>query len=431
MPASLGDVLRPKSPAVKRYLGGTHRYRDPVETLRVISPHFAAVGLTRIADVTGLDRIGIPVCMAVRPNSRSLSVAQGKGLTLPLAKVSAAMESIETHHAEYVSLPTRTASYRELSKTASVCDPATLSLHPMSIYHDDLPLDWINGFDLLQGHEVFIPYDLVHCCYLADSNRRPVFTMSSNGLASGNHLLEAVSHAICEVVERDAASLWEWRTLDPQADGGLVDLATVNSPACQKLFDSLAGAGVSAYVWDQTSDVGIPTFACAIIEHKPERFPHALGPYPGFGCHLSKDVALIRAITEAAQSRLTHISGARDDMFRSSYLMIASEQGTAELTKRILESRPTVDYSALPSPATDTLDEDVSAELSLLTRAGFERAIMVDLTDPTIGIPVVRMVIPGMEFRTKHDPLPRGLRSRTRQRLVTQQLTRMILQEQK
>jgi ribosomal protein S12 methylthiotransferase accessory factor len=111
--------------------------------------------------------------------------------------------------------------------------------------------------------------------------------------------------------------------------------------------------------------------------------------------------------------------------------MLASEQGTAELTKRILESRPTVDYSALPSLATDTLDEDVSAELSLLTRAGFERAIMVDLTDPTIGIPVVRMVIPGMEFRTKHDPLPHGLRSRTRQRLVTQQLTRMILKEQK
>jgi ribosomal protein S12 methylthiotransferase accessory factor len=43
------------------------------------------MGVTRIANVTGLDRIGIPVAIAVRPNSRSVSVAQGKGQTVPLA----------------------------------------------------------------------------------------------------------------------------------------------------------------------------------------------------------------------------------------------------------------------------------------------------------------------------------------------------------
>src|SRR5262245_22815534 len=118
----------------KAYTLGVHRSRPPAETFHEIASHFAALGITRIADVTGLDTIGIPVCVAVRPNSRSLSVSQGKGLTLEQARVSAAMESIETHHAEFTALPIRTGSYRELAPGAAVCDPLTLNLQSRSIY---------------------------------------------------------------------------------------------------------------------------------------------------------------------------------------------------------------------------------------------------------------------------------------------------------
>lgn len=422
---SLADAL--DRSVAKGYTHGVHRSRRPAETFQAIAQHFAAVGLTRIADVTGLDTIGIPVCVAVRPNSRSLSVSQGKGLTLEQAKVSAAMESIETHHAEFTTLPLRTGSYRELAATMAVCDPATLNLHARSFYHADLPLQWVCGFDLIQRRETLVPYDLVHCSFLRGSNRAPLFSMSSNGLASGNHLLEAISHGLCEVVERDAAFFWEWRVVDPKADAGLVDLTTVDSEPCRALLDTLERAKVSAYVWDQTSDVGIPTFACAIIEPRPERLLLALGPYTGFGCHLSKEIALIRAITEAAQSRLTHISGARDDMFRRSYLTYRSDDVATDMTARISQSRANVDFAALPSLATDTLEGDVTTQLGMLTRAGFDQAIVVDLSDPAIGIAVVRVIIPGMEFRAKHEALLTRLGSRTKERLLKQDLTRLVL----
>jgi YcaO-like protein with predicted kinase domain len=87
----------------KTYMRGTHRLIPPAETLARLKPLLPQMGITRLANVTGLDTIGIPVVMSVRPCSRSLSVSQGKGLDLDSAKASAAMESIEGYHAERVS----------------------------------------------------------------------------------------------------------------------------------------------------------------------------------------------------------------------------------------------------------------------------------------------------------------------------------------
>jgi ribosomal protein S12 methylthiotransferase accessory factor len=97
----------------KAFLRGTHRVCSPEETWERIQPAFGPAGLTRVADVTRLDVIGIPVFQAVRPRSRNLSVSQGKGATPMAARVSAAMEALELWHAEDVShLPRRTASTR-------------------------------------------------------------------------------------------------------------------------------------------------------------------------------------------------------------------------------------------------------------------------------------------------------------------------------
>src|SRR5262249_42558185 len=84
--------------AAKHYLRGTHRAAAPAETLRRFGPCMASVGITRLADITGLDAIGLPVFVAIRPTSRALSTAQGKGLDRDAAKASAMMESIESWH---------------------------------------------------------------------------------------------------------------------------------------------------------------------------------------------------------------------------------------------------------------------------------------------------------------------------------------------
>ena len=84
------------------------------------------MGITRIANVTGLDTIGIPVVMVCRPNSRSVSVSQGKGLTLAAAKASGVMESVEGYHAEHITLALEMLELQELRYSHRVADPEDL-----------------------------------------------------------------------------------------------------------------------------------------------------------------------------------------------------------------------------------------------------------------------------------------------------------------
>jgi ribosomal protein S12 methylthiotransferase accessory factor len=94
-----------------------------------IDARLGEMRITRVANVTGLDDIGVPVVMACRPMARTLSVFQGKGLTLEAARVSGAMEAIETFHAEEkLELPARTATRAELAGQVSAVDLVALPL---------------------------------------------------------------------------------------------------------------------------------------------------------------------------------------------------------------------------------------------------------------------------------------------------------------
>jgi ribosomal protein S12 methylthiotransferase accessory factor len=104
-------------PGFKTFRHGTHRVVTPMETLTRVQRFMAQMGITRISNITGLDRIGIPVAIACRPNSRGLSVSQGKGLDLAAAKASALMESVEAYHAERITLPLKLGSYEEFGHT--------------------------------------------------------------------------------------------------------------------------------------------------------------------------------------------------------------------------------------------------------------------------------------------------------------------------
>src|SRR5262249_9108054 len=163
--------------------------------------------------------------------------------------------------------------------------------------------------------------------------------------------------------------------------------------------------------------VGIPVFACTIVDPEVRTIERSPAAFSGFGCHPSKEIALIQAITEAAQCRLTHISGSRDDIFRNSLSVAENEADASALIRALELLEPSVDFRRVPSAATNSLDDDVSTELRALSAAGFEQVIVVDLTIDSIGIPVVRVVIPGMEFKLHHDRLPKRPSARTWQRL--------------
>ena len=371
------------------------RTRDPEATWEWIRPHFASCGITRVANITGLDVIGLPVVSVVRPNTRSLAVSQGKGLTLIAAKVSGAMEAIEMHHAENIALPLRYTSFADLRRAARVADVARLPKSAAGRFHPQRKLHWIEGRNLIGGESLFVPSELVHTDFtLPLPAGSGAFVGGSNGLASGNHLFEAVCHAICEVVERDARTLWSLG--DPAArDRSRIDLATVGDEACLSVIQQMDRAGVSVAVWEITSDLGVAAFQCTVWDREPSPLRPVLAA-SGTGCHPDRAVALLRALTEAVQSRLTIISGARDDWTQSVY---RANQDRDRLREQIAVhgSQAPRAFSEVPDRKTERVDSDVVWLLERLHAAGIREAIVVDLTRAEIGIPVARVVIPGME----------------------------------
>jgi ribosomal protein S12 methylthiotransferase accessory factor len=403
-------------PSAKTFWRGTHRTREPAETLARFGRFASALGITRIANVTGLDYLGIPVFMAVRPNARSLSVAQGKGLDENSAAASAFMEAAEIAHAEETSLRRRVATYEQLKSRGSAVDPAALPRLKGAPAPRDCVLEWVEGLELNSGRNIFVPHDLVHTRY--DRRRRrsaQPFHCTSNGLASGNHWLEAVVAGLCETIERDATGLWRHRAPREQAARRLV-LGGVRQRDCRALLDRLAGNGMNVAVWDVTTDIGVAAFLCRIVENEDNERANAhgpfWGPFWGAGCHLSREVALARAITEAAQSRLTAIVGSRDDLSVLDYDRSARHGLYASLTDAWERQHATRKFSDVPSDAAATFEADLSTILARLRAAGLAQAVAVDLTDARFGIPVVRIVVPGLEVECRHGRNAPGRRAR-------------------
>jgi YcaO-like protein with predicted kinase domain len=359
-----------------------------------------AMGITRVGDVTGLDCIGIPVVMVTRPNSRSVSVSQGKGIDLTAAKASGLMESVETYHAERIESPVILGSQRELRVRRHLVDVARLPRTVASLYHDDLQLAWIEGHDLISDTTCWVPYEVVHTNYsYPPPPTAGSFSASSNGLASGNHMLEAISHGICEVVERDATTLW-WARSARGHHGPRLDLDTVDDVTCQEALERFESAGVDVAVWPSTTDVGISSFVCVIAERDQDPV-RRLYTAMGMGCHPSRGVALLRALTEAAQARLTMISGARDDMFPSGYGFARHMDVLARQRAELAAPSDAVSYLEAPSYEGESFEDDVAWELDRLRSVGISQVATVDLTKPEFAIAVVRVVVPGLEGPTE------------------------------
>ncbi|MFC7548664.1 YcaO-like family protein [Plantactinospora sp. GCM10030261] len=370
---------------LKACVDGTHRARQPDETLRWIEPVFTEVGITRLADVTWLDEIGIPVYQAIRPDSRSLSVSQGKGLTPDLAKVSAAMESIELWHAERMPAGPRTASPRQLTGEIGY-QVDELNLGYKSTVNQDCVLDWSPAIVIRTGAPTWLPTELLNMDGVVDGRWTvPRFDTTTNGLASGNNLTEALLHGLYEVIERDALAR---RHPEPRA-AHVVDLETVTGPAAS-LLDTMTRAGVAVAVTVVPSAVGLPVFRARIWS---DNLPL---PFGGTGCHLDRDVALCRALTEAAQSRATVIAGARDDIKPLDYARAAKagQQRPAEF------DTPTVglDYARIGTVRQPDLATDLKITADRVVAATGREPTYVDHTRADLGIPVVHVVCPGLRY---------------------------------
>src|SRR5918995_4917079 len=196
---------------------GTSRTIPASETLPKAFQACQRIGVTRLADITNMDRLGIPNYSAVLPGTEDyIWVYSGKGTNRQNAKASALMESIE----RYCSLPSGNNGRRYIRGTAKELSKSYIVIHPDDMieplnfqYSERMIMDYLEGVDLFTKKAVLVPAPLVLFRYSPSGpSVNPFAFHHTNGLASGNVLEEAICHALCEVIERDASSLAELRS---------------------------------------------------------------------------------------------------------------------------------------------------------------------------------------------------------------------------
>ena len=384
--------------------GSSYRERSLTATLAAAKRQAARLGISRVTDITRLDFAGIPVFASVRPGAQpgSLCVNAGKGLTPQEARVGAYMESIEFACAEPAgsALKTLRASAADVLGADQRRD-AILDFCPARGVAVDLtaPLECVVAEEL-SGAPCLVPAELVFFPFDPPPPGLRYFGANTNGLASGNSVVEASLHALFEGLERDIKSFHLVRD-----SSRLVPASTLPSPH-RAIVERLIKAGLSVWIRCVPNEYGVHFFMATLYQRD------ALDPIflnRGYGCHLDPRVALTRALTEAAQSRLTVIHGARDDLVLrtraiSSWDAQKRRAHTQAALRRAADEAGAISFRdcRAPDAVQWTSLEALWNELRRRVRhAGFKRMCRVVYTRPDDELQVVRIIVPQLEYFTE------------------------------
>lgn len=374
------------------------------ETLARIRPLMERAGMEKPRDITGLDRVGIPVFSVDRPATREGEknhFYNGKGPTPEQAEASGIMEAMERYAAE----PREDdeiayGTYEQASDIGLTVNPESLILPmPHRGAWMGQQIAWCEGYEMFRGCPVWVPACAVYHVYKPDGDFQ-LFRSHTNGIAAGNTMEEAILHALLEDIERDAWSIAEYNET-ANADVIIGDENSVPGKLLKKFRD----AGVEVHLKDITTDIGITTIGAA-ADDVETKDPEMLTI--GVGTHLDPQIACIRALTEVAQSRATHKDGTKiNAQLVKKNLELGYEGVKKQNPLWYRKSNKSKLLEDMPNLATDYVLDDIEVVLQHLMDAGFDMVVCNDLTRPETGVPVVRMTVPGLEVFTM-DPEREG-----------------------
>lgn len=411
----IGSLALESSPKLE----GSFRYCVPFDEAERVTAEIAErIGVTRISMVGELDVLDVQISQAFRPHSRwSGSAGSGKGLDREGARVGAVMEEAEKYAQEQYRYTCQRATYQELRDShRNVADPGTFDLPFDTRYTPSLALDWVELPDLITEEAWWVPAALVavdrldnDICYSA---RRGKKVFSTNGLASGFSRTEALVHAICEFIERDAIRIAEIQLENPGRCGrpryAFVDEMQLEGEN-DELRRRFEAAGFQLRILDIRSEVGVPTFDARLF------IPN--DPLPticvGTGTHPNADAALRMALLEAAQTKVGATAGSRED-----FTIQARSLGRHERPRTALPGAlqywygpvaETLPLSSIPSACHKDALTDIHELVARVKTAGFAHIFVADYSCEEIApANAVRVLIPGMESLSPFYTGPRA-----------------------
>ncbi|MFF8293456.1 TOMM precursor leader peptide-binding protein [Streptomyces sp. NPDC016309] len=283
--------------------------------------------------------------------------------------------------------------FRDRERWNATCQP----FHRVPAPFDPAaPVDWTPVWSLTSEEHRLLPTSML---YYESGPRagEPALWADSNGNAAGSSMEDAVVQGFLELVERDAVALW-WcnRTRQPG-----VDLDAFDDPWLARTRETYERLGRETWALDLTSDFGIPVMV-ALSRRTGE---DGQGIVFGFGAHFDPRLALRRAVTEMSQ--LLPV-GRAETTFRSSHPQLDHWWTYATLANQpylVADPREAARCpGSYPEARRDDLLADVEVARELARSRGME-LLVLDQTRPDVGLPVVKVLVPGMRhFWARYAP---------------------------
>ncbi len=381
-------ILQPRSKKFK--LDGSHRHIEPEQTMSMIKSNSEIRDIILESTLVKDEKFDIPVYFSkcTIPGESEPRECMGKGLTESQSYCSGIIEAIERYSCSIFKEDSIICdTYVQLKDNA--IDPETLGVFRDGTYSPSLPIDWIWSWNLTKRENVLAPalsglYISLDCNhhYFSSNDDKTMYTVSdSNGCAAGNCMEEAIIHGIYEVIERDALIINARNNLRPPD----VKITTdVRNKYLQEILDKLfTDKNIIFKIKYLTLDINMPTFACILLDK-------SLGyPVIGYGTHFDPEIALQRAITELFQARAIN----------------QRQNKTSKKAKGVKLSRlqylwksghSTISFSDISDISKDDINEDIKLAVMMLKKENMD-VIIVNRTKKNIGIPVVKVIIPGAQ----------------------------------
>ncbi len=353
------------------------------------------LGISRVTDVTRLDRLGLPVHASIRPRGQVLRVHAGKGLTASESRIGAAMEAIEFAVADPTTTPWQAEPMNRDDLESRWADGLRLADFPPrfgSTWTQKNLLPTVDVDELITGRRLPLPAELIFFPFEPPDS--PVlFGSSTTGLASGNTLDEATLHGLFEVLERDALSM---NKADDRSQR--VSNATLPSPF-KAMAARWASEGIELAVRHVPNEFGLPCFESFLHEANEAHVPLCAGS----GLHIEPDIALARSICEAAQSRLSAIHGGRDDIEHT----YAEQDDPARYraavqarVARLFDTPQGMNFKSAPRATAlrgSSIRATLSRTLDHLTALGFKHVFRHRFDIDLGPLQVVKVVVPRCE----------------------------------
>lgn len=362
---------------------------SPGETFSKVSPFLPRLGITRVGRQTDLDRIGIPVWSAYAPNSKAIVIAQGKGLDDLAAKTSATMEAVERSVATQPACPGIEASSDDLARAghAKDCLTGLLAINAQQIEASE-SVTWALADDLVKNAPIFVPYEAIH---LDRTVVNPRFWISSDGLASGNNRHEATLHGLLERIERDACVLWDVGGL-ARRYARRIDPNSIEDDEVREMLKRIDSAKFDLALFDVTSDLGVAAVVALLRPKGHDGSLRHVDVTMGAGASLYPSTAAARAISEAVQSRMTFIAGARDDLRPDLFARVADP-----VHLQSFQARCTVSLSELPALPAQSTQDALDLIIKHVVSRGINQLYAIELAPKWLPASVVKVLAPQLE----------------------------------